>query len=67
MSVSARKDEASPTQGPEGGTGVLSDLLEIDLETLRTVDHPVLKAVIEDLRGRSERPGEMLWGFQSAL
>lgn len=67
MSVSARKDEASPTQAPERGTGVLPDLLEIDLETLRTVDHPVLKAVIEDLRGRCERPGEMLWGFQSAL
>ncbi|MET7857125.1 FxSxx-COOH cyclophane-containing RiPP peptide [Streptomyces sp. NPDC005318] len=56
------------TQGSQGGsTGVLPDLLDIDLETLRTVDHPVLKAVIEDLRGRSEGPGEMLWGFQSAL
>lgn len=47
--------------------GSLPDLLELDLETLRTLDHPVLAAVVADLRSRANRPREMLWGFTSAL
>ncbi len=50
-----------------GDAGALPDLLGLDLETLRTLDHPVLTEVLADLRGRAEQPREMLWGFQSAF
>ncbi|WP_406092617.1 FxSxx-COOH cyclophane-containing RiPP peptide [Streptomyces sp. NBC_01013] len=53
--------------GPQAATGALPDLLGLDLETLRTLDHPVLAEVVTDLRGRAEQPREMLWGFQSAF
>lgn len=53
--------------GPQGTAGALPDLLGLDLETLRTLDHPVLAEVVTDLRGRAEQPREMLWGFQSAF
>ncbi|MFB6777684.1 MULTISPECIES: FxSxx-COOH cyclophane-containing RiPP peptide [unclassified Streptomyces] len=53
--------------GPGGELPELPDLLELDLETLRTLDHPVLAAVVADLRGRANQPREMLWGFTSAL
>ncbi|MGW3596252.1 FxSxx-COOH cyclophane-containing RiPP peptide [Streptomyces sp. NPDC005167] len=52
---------------PPIGREPLPDLLELDLETLRTLDHPVLAAVVADLQGRANRPREMLWGFTSAL
>ncbi|MER7724120.1 FxSxx-COOH cyclophane-containing RiPP peptide [Streptomyces sp. NPDC096323] len=58
-------DEAAG--GPQDGAGALPDLLGLDLETLRTLDHPVLAEVVTDLRGRAEQPREMLWGFQSAF
>ncbi|MFF4545280.1 FxSxx-COOH cyclophane-containing RiPP peptide [Streptomyces sp. NPDC001435] len=45
----------------------LSDLSELSLSELRTIQHPVLREVVEDLRERSTRPSEMLWGFNSAL
>jgi FXSXX-COOH protein len=47
--------------------GPLPDLLALDLEELRTVEHPVLKDVLAGLRERAERPSEMLWGFNSSL
>ncbi|MFE4332720.1 MULTISPECIES: FxSxx-COOH cyclophane-containing RiPP peptide [unclassified Streptomyces] len=50
-----------------GGPDELPDLLGLDLEALRTLDHPVLSAVVADLRGRAEQPREMLWGFNNAF
>lgn len=42
------------------------DLLGMDLESLRTVQHPVLSALVGDLRARIEAPGgEALWGFDN--
>ncbi|MGW6744168.1 FxSxx-COOH cyclophane-containing RiPP peptide [Streptomyces sp. NPDC055025] len=55
-----------PNAGTQGG-GALPDLLALDLETLRTLDHPVLTEVVADLRGRAEQPREMLWGFNNAF
>ncbi|MBA2808928.1 FXSXX-COOH protein [Streptomyces sp. KM273126] len=45
----------------------LPDLLELDLAELRTIQHPVLREVLEDLRERAARPSEMLWGFNNAF
>ncbi|MCX5340917.1 FxSxx-COOH cyclophane-containing RiPP peptide [Streptomyces atratus] len=53
--------------GSSGGPDALPDLLELDLEALRTLDHPVLSEVVADLCGRAEQPREMLWGFNSAF
>ncbi|WTN46587.1 FxSxx-COOH protein [Streptomyces sp. NBC_00631] len=61
------RDEAAPVaDGPSAGEP-LPDLLGLDLEELRTVQHPVLRDVLEGLRERAERPSEMLWGFNNAL
>jgi FXSXX-COOH protein len=44
------------------------DLQAMDLETLRTVQHPVLAALVEDLRDRVAAPGsEALWGFDNSM
>ncbi|MFI0900056.1 FxSxx-COOH cyclophane-containing RiPP peptide [Streptomyces sp. NPDC020983] len=44
------------------------DVLALDLESLRTVDHPVLAALVEDLRERVAAPGGgALWGFDNAM
>ncbi|MEE4494527.1 FxSxx-COOH cyclophane-containing RiPP peptide [Streptomyces sp. BE230] len=71
MSEATRNDGfgASDDAGrcPPTTAGALPDLLGLDLETLRTLDHPVLAEVVTDLRGRAEHPREMLWGFQSAF
>ncbi|MFE2068339.1 FXSXX-COOH protein [Streptomyces sp. Ag109_O5-1] len=45
----------------------LPELLDLDLEELRTAQHPVLREVLEGLRERAERPSEMLWGFNNAM
>lgn len=43
------------------------DVLALDLESLRTVDHPVLAALVEDLRERvAASDGGALWGFDNA-
>ncbi|MFE7430027.1 FxSxx-COOH cyclophane-containing RiPP peptide [Streptomyces sp. NPDC014646] len=65
----APADGASDTASDEvpGGPGALPELLELDLETLRTLDHPVLREVVADLRGRAGQPRETLWGFTSAF
>ncbi|MBX7552594.1 FxSxx-COOH cyclophane-containing RiPP peptide [Streptomyces sp. NPDC004232] len=52
---------------PPENDGPLPDLLALDLEELRTVEHPVLKEVLAGLRERAERPSEMLWGFTNCL
>lgn len=44
------------------------DVLGLDLESLRTTDHPVLAALVSDLRERLAAPGgEALWGFDNAM
>lgn len=71
--------DSAPHESPEGRTGValpaerapaaagpLPDVLSLDLATLRTVEHPVLAAVLDDLHGRVAQPQEMLWAFNSA-
>ncbi|MBP0461196.1 FxSxx-COOH cyclophane-containing RiPP peptide [Streptomyces montanisoli] len=70
----ATSDDAADGQGPPRAAGredapaadALPDLSEIDLETLRTLDHPVLTEMVAELRERAERPREMLWGFTSS-
>ncbi|MGW2557915.1 FxSxx-COOH cyclophane-containing RiPP peptide [Streptomyces sp. NPDC001514] len=63
MGESVREGAAGPA---DSGAG-LPDLLGLDLEALRTLDHPVLSEVLADLRGRVEQPREMLWGFNNAF
>ncbi|MFJ9678819.1 FxSxx-COOH cyclophane-containing RiPP peptide [Streptomyces sp. NPDC101194] len=65
MSESIR--DGGPDDGRSKGTDALPDLLELDLEALRTLNHPVLCEVVADLRGRAEQPREMLWGFTNAF
>ncbi|MFF7141756.1 MULTISPECIES: FxSxx-COOH cyclophane-containing RiPP peptide [Streptomyces] len=65
--------DGAPFGAPDGQTAEertqepLPDLLELDLGELRTVEHPVLREVLEELRDRAARPSEMLWGFNSSL
>ncbi|MGV9787755.1 FxSxx-COOH cyclophane-containing RiPP peptide [Streptomyces sp. NPDC004673] len=54
------------TAVPEHGEP-LPDLLTLDLEELRTMDHPVLREVLDTLAERATRPTEMLWGFNNCL
>jgi len=67
------------TRQPPGGatTGVAPvpfsdevdvDVLGLDLESLRTTTHPVLSALVDDLRERIAAPGgEALWSFDSSV
>ena len=64
MSKATRKDEAAAANG---ASGELPDLLGLDLEALRTLDHPVLTEVVADLRCRAKEPQAMLWSFDSAF
>lgn len=44
------------------------DVVSLDLESLRTVDHPVLSALVSELRERAADPGtQALWGFDNAM
>ncbi|MFE3164836.1 FxSxx-COOH cyclophane-containing RiPP peptide [Streptomyces sp. NPDC059224] len=63
----SRQDDTERVPGGPTAGEPLPELLELDLEELRTVRHPVLHEVLEGLRERAERPGEMLWGFNSAM
>lgn len=45
----------------------VTDVLALSLAELRTVEHPVLREVLDDLREHAARPGEMLWGYASAF
>ncbi|WP_326657984.1 FxSxx-COOH cyclophane-containing RiPP peptide [Streptomyces sp. NBC_00385] len=67
MIESTRKDGAEAAAEAPGATGELPDLLDLDLEALRTLDHPVLAEVVADLRSRADQPQEMLWGFDAAF
>ncbi|MET8745456.1 FxSxx-COOH cyclophane-containing RiPP peptide [Streptomyces sp. NPDC004728] len=65
--MSETAHQGIPDDNLTGGPDPLPDLLGLDLESLRTLDHPVLAEVVADLRGRAEQPREMLWGFTSAF
>jgi len=57
---------AAPDDPAQPGPGGF-DLLVMDLEALRTTEHPVLAALVEELRARVAAPGsEALWGFDNA-
>jgi FXSXX-COOH protein len=45
----------------------LPDLLGLSLAELRRLDHPVLSAVLDELRARVVRPGETLWDFNQSI
>jgi FXSXX-COOH protein len=62
-----RYDGPGPYDGPPADTALLdATLLGMDLESLRTVQHPVLSALAGDLRERIAAPGsEALWGFDN--
>lgn len=45
----------------------LPDLLTLDLAELGSVDHPVLREVLGELRARAAEPSEMLWGFDNSF
>ncbi|MGW2934338.1 FxSxx-COOH cyclophane-containing RiPP peptide [Streptomyces sp. NPDC001156] len=66
------REEASSGALDEGaGSTVtqepLPDLLGLDLDELRTLRHPVLSEVLEELRERAAQPSEMLWGFNNSF
>jgi FXSXX-COOH protein len=51
----------------EDGAGA-PDVLGLDLESLRTVEHPVLAELVADLRRRVDAPGaDALWGFDNSM
>ncbi|MET7984736.1 FxSxx-COOH cyclophane-containing RiPP peptide [Streptomyces sp. NPDC005281] len=60
-------DPVSLTGTPDLADLPAPDLLDLDLARLRTVQHPVLEAVLADLRTRSEESSEILWGFNNAF
>jgi FXSXX-COOH protein len=64
-----------PGDGP-GSTGTarpeplpepLPDLLALDLGKLGTIEHPVLREVLHELRVRAAEPSEMMWGFDNSF
>ncbi|MEU1594628.1 FxSxx-COOH cyclophane-containing RiPP peptide [Streptomyces sp. NPDC005708] len=66
------REEASSGAPDEGAGPVvtqepLPDLLGLDLDELRTLRHPVLTEVLEELRERAAQPSEMLWGFNNSF
>lgn len=67
--MEARPNDGTDGSGEGGATGRPGfDLLDMDLETLRTVEHPVLSALVEDLQQRIATPGgEALWGFDNSM
>jgi FXSXX-COOH protein len=67
---SVREPVGRPPAGdtcPAGPEAPLPDLLELDLAELRTIQHPVLNELVEDLRERVTRPSETLWAFTSSF
>ncbi|NYV78856.1 MULTISPECIES: FxSxx-COOH cyclophane-containing RiPP peptide [Streptomyces] len=44
----------------------LPDLTALDLESLRRLDHPVLRDVLERLQARQDDGTETLWGFNNS-
>ncbi|MEU2262431.1 FxSxx-COOH cyclophane-containing RiPP peptide [Streptomyces sp. NPDC019645] len=60
-------ESADESTSAADASGELPDLLGLDLEQLRTLDHPVLSEVLAELRDRAGQPREMLWGFTNAF
>lgn len=55
------------TPEPQDGAGA-PDVLGLDLESLRTVEHPVLAELVADLRHRAVASGgDALWGFDNSM
>ncbi|WP_062642209.1 FxSxx-COOH cyclophane-containing RiPP peptide [Streptomyces maremycinicus] len=67
--MGASDESAEDAEAPEalGVPEPLPDLLALNLVELGTIEHPVLREVLRDLRERATRPSEMLWGFNNAL
>ncbi|MEU5279243.1 FxSxx-COOH cyclophane-containing RiPP peptide [Streptomyces asoensis] len=67
--MGARDETSEGVGAPEAGgpPDPLPDLLAIGLGRLSTIEHPVLREVLKDLRERATQPSEMLWGFNNAL
>lgn len=67
--MDVRGEWAGATVAPEvSGTGEpLPDLLSLSLEELRTIEHPVLQGVVDEVQDREGRSQWMLWGFDSVL
>jgi FXSXX-COOH protein len=66
-----REEVSSGDPDAGAGSGIkqepLPDLLALDLDELRTLRHPVLTEVLEELRERAAQPSEMLWGFNNSF
>ncbi|MFF0588038.1 FxSxx-COOH cyclophane-containing RiPP peptide [Streptomyces sp. NPDC003781] len=61
-------DEAGGAEQALTGAGEpLPDLLALDLAQLGTIEHPVLREVLGELRARAAEPSEMLWGFDNSF
>ncbi|NKQ27777.1 FxSxx-COOH cyclophane-containing RiPP peptide [Streptomyces galbus] len=61
------REPEEPREQQPAAQEPLPDVLELSLAELRTVRHPVLREVLEDLRTRAARPSEMLWGFNNSF
>ncbi|CAL9460923.1 FxSxx-COOH cyclophane-containing RiPP peptide [Streptomyces sp. enrichment culture] len=62
------RDEAGGAKQALTGAGEpLPDLLALDLAQLGTIEHPVLREVLGELRARAAEPSEMLWGFDNSF
>lgn len=64
-----RRAEATTAQAPPDGAPAapLPDLLALDLAELGSIDHPVLREVLGELRARASEPSDMLWGFDNSF
>ncbi|MBU6535826.1 FxSxx-COOH cyclophane-containing RiPP peptide [Streptomyces sp. NPDC057245] len=61
------RDGAGPEPASPDSEQPLPDLLELDLAELGTIEHPVLREVLGELRARAAEPTEMLWGFDNSF
>jgi FXSXX-COOH protein len=59
-------NESSWESAPHGAEPP-PDLLTLDLAELGSIEHPVLREVLGELRARAAEPSEMLWGFDSSF
>ncbi|MEV5881550.1 FxSxx-COOH cyclophane-containing RiPP peptide [Streptomyces sp. NPDC052020] len=56
-----------PLPAAPGPGEPLPDLLTLDLAELGTLEHPVLREVVGELRARAAERSEMLWGFDNSF
>jgi FXSXX-COOH protein len=56
-----------PLPAAPGSAEPLPDLLTLDLAELGTLEHPVLREVVGELRARAAERSEMLWGFDNSF